>query len=274
MVTIGITGASGFVGSSLVEELETSGHRLILFGRQKIERSKWQFRDYNDGKINAEGIDILVHLAATDNEAEAFEQNVMQTYNIAHASNSYGVKKVIFSSTYAVYGHRNAPAKETDSTNPSTKYGLSKIVCEEILDKLPGRRYSLVVLRLSSVFGERNVRGAVSKFIKKIKNGEQIVSENGDDQRQYIHVRDVTRFIRLKCELNQRIADKEVLNVCSNEATSTKELAEFIGKELGKQTEIIDKQSREPNNFLAENTQSLEKGLKITIKLRDWIKTG
>lgn len=258
---IGVTGASGFIGSKLVEKLLKEGHGVVVFGRKNSFPSGLNFREYARGDIDCTGLDLLVHLAGSNSEDDAVTTNVTDAHNIAKSCSSAGLKKVFFASSYAVYGSRSAPASESEPPNPCSNYGLSKYLAEETLRLHPGRKYQLATLRFSSVFGSGNKNGAPHKFMEKILAGEQISSPNLRDMRQFIHVDDATDFIVSLLKI--ALENTEVINVSGNQAFSTLEIVRLLESDLGKKAVLRDEKSRSQINFLADNSKAVRLGLRI-----------
>src|SRR3989339_1727568 len=176
-----VTGAGGYIGSVAVYLFLQSGYEVVAVDdfctgyRQPLafftERFKGRFKYYEiDLKTNKiddvfkeeENIEAVVHYAAScivdesmKNPGKYFSNNVGGTNNLLSAMAYAGVKNIVFSSTCAVYGEAQyMPLDEKHPLNPTTPYGASKKMVEEIIDwykKRKGLRY--MVLRYFNVCG-------------------------------------------------------------------------------------------------------------------------
>lgn len=114
--------------------------------------------------------DAIVHLAAQtmvpasmEDPKKDMEDNIEGTVNILEAARKYGVKRIIFSSSAAVYGDiapECLPVRETEPLRPVSFYGLSKMTCENYI-RLYQKAYGLsyVIFRFANVYGERQGNG-------------------------------------------------------------------------------------------------------------------
>ena len=169
---IGITGASGFIGSHLLEFLVNSGHEITCLLRNTTN-SRWvehvNFNRIAGDLNNIDGLrefvssnDIIFHCAGktkSPNRAGFYETNVVGTQNLIKAAAEYNsnLRHFIYLSSQEVAGEVNddIPINETKLLRPVTMYGKSKAESEEILesykDKLP-----ITILRPAPVYGPRD----------------------------------------------------------------------------------------------------------------------
>lgn len=193
--TIGITGCDGFIGKHLVEMLEKD--------------EKFDIRCFNGNLLKEEDvrsffrkkdIDSVIHLAGAffGDFDTLLNINFKTTENLVRIGTENGMKKIIFSSTGAVYGEPvNNASKESDPTKPNTYYGVTKLFAEEIIE-LYYYLYSLkyVILRFPSVYGEGNNKGVIFNFLRDIKEkGVITVYGDGSATRDFLHVSDACRAI-------------------------------------------------------------------------------
>lgn len=168
-----LTGATGFIGSHILDSLLEKGHRVKCLIREK-SNTRWLLNKKIDvitsdfvhfDKIKDELIDIeiVIHVAgiiAAINYQEFFRVNSQGTKllldSVAKYSNSF--KKIIYISSQTVGGPAksiDSPVDESDKANPITSYAKSKFEAEQfIIENSYGIKYS--ILRPSAVFGERD----------------------------------------------------------------------------------------------------------------------
>ncbi len=220
-----ITGAAGFIGSHLTEELLKQDNFLVLIDNfndyysgkeeqlKKILNSYEQNREYKLIKadlvenstfkrINHE-VDYVFHLAAQagvrysiDNASEVTSNNIVGTVNVfEYASKMTSIKKVIYASSSSVYGNPlYTPVDEDHPKNPISPYAVSKL-CGENYANLYFKEYSLPVtsLRFYTVYGPRSRPDmAISKFFTlMLQNKEIVIYGNGTQKRDFTYISDI-----------------------------------------------------------------------------------
>jgi nucleoside-diphosphate-sugar epimerase len=183
-----VTGASGFVGRALVEELRHGGRAYEV---HPLER--------RDGDLADEGVaeqaiaetepDLVVHSAARIGIARCEEEpllalrsNVLATVFVAQAAARHGARLVYVSTA--------------DVGEPASLYGLTKLWGEQV-----ARQYapqSLVILRLANPYGPGS-KGALPTMLKQAAAGESVPAFRGE-QRSWLWIGDLARAIRLVLE--------------------------------------------------------------------------
>jgi UDP-glucose 4-epimerase len=261
MSRILVTGGAGFIGSSLIDALMRSkeDHQVIAFdnlSRGRIENiSNWlgnQNFTFIQGDMldhllleNAvEGCDTVFHLAAnpivalgtTDSKTD-YQQNLLTTYNLLEAmKKSPGCKKVIFTSTSAVYGEAKVmPTAETYSPlKPISLYGATKLACEAIISGYCHMfDMSSVIVRLANIIGPVNTHGVIYDFLIKLKdNPTQLdVLGNGKQNKSYLYIEDCTNaLIKLLKMLDETSTTTifEIFNIGSDDTITVLEIADII----------------------------------------------
>ncbi len=249
-----VTGGAGFIGSNLTDALLERGFEVVVLddlsaGKKENINPKAQFLNVDIKEIDAmreafEGAELVFHLSAMprvqysiENPLETHEANVTGTLNVLKLSAEYGVKKLIFSSSSAVYGDGvGKPMKESDSPSPKSPYALQKYITEEYC-KLWSLIYDLptVSLRYFNVYGERqDPEGAyalvIGKFLKQRMEGEKLtVTGDGEQSRGFVHVGDVVEANIIAAE--SKLGSGEVINIGSGESVSINRIAELVGGE-------------------------------------------
>lgn len=244
-----VTGGAGFIGSHTVDMLFESGHEAVIVDnlsngkRENINPSAKFYeaditRDDIESIFRKEKPDAVIHLAAQislrkslDNPEEDARQNILGTMRVLEASIGCGVKKIIYSSTAAVYGEpENLPVAETSKANPQSPYGLHKYAaekCIELFNRLKGIDYT--ILRYSNVYGPRQdplgEAGVISIFINRmLQNQAPEIFGDGNHTRDFVYVKDVARanLMALSPEKNG------IYNVGSGKETSINEIFRTI----------------------------------------------
>lgn len=152
-MNIFVTGAAGFIGSVVTERLIAQGHRVVGFDNLKYGHriavhpdAEFIEGSIGDGKLvheilQSRQIEAVVHLAAEAyidesviNPGLFFEVNTSYGLTLLQAMHSLGIKRMVFSSTAAVYGEpKTVPIKESDAKDPVNSYGESKLQFERTM---------------------------------------------------------------------------------------------------------------------------------------------
>lgn len=244
-----VTGGAGFIGSNLVAALLAQGkgvHVVDDLSAGNLENLnpaasfyKMDICDPDLGEL-IRGIcpEVVFHLAAQVSVARSLQNphedtrvNVLGTVNLLEACIKAGVKRVIFSSSAAVYGvPQYLPIDEDHPLQTISPYGASKAAGEEYL-RLYYRLYGLeyVVLRYANVFGPgqdaAGEGGVVSVFAQALRDGHPLmIYGDGDQTRDFIYVKDVVRanLAALSCD------PAITVNVSTQRATSVNNLANLM----------------------------------------------
>lgn len=246
-----VTGGAGFIGSHLADFLVQEGHdvvivdNLMLGKRENINpQATFIESDIRDFAALSEafvGADYVFHLAADprlpvsiENPLLTHEINVTGTLNVLEAARKQGVKKVMFSSSCAVYGDQAVPIAETAVPAPLSPYGLQKLLGEYYC-RLYSQLFKLptVSLRYFNVFGPRKTADGgypmvIPIFLAQKKSGQTLtIVGDGKQTRDYVQVQDVVRANWLAAQSPS--ASGEIFNIGSGVQTSVLDIAEMVG---------------------------------------------
>lgn len=247
-----VTGGAGFIGSHIVEYWLSEGAEVHIIDnlRSGFISNVVLFPDaaFHYGSITDKSLvdevfkdaDYVHHLAAlisvpesVERPYECIEINLIGLLNVLEASRKFGVKKIVLSSSAAVYGE-NPESPKTTKTLPAPKspYGITKLDGEYYLNMYK-ELYGLgaVSLRYFNVFGPRQdpksqYAAAVPIFITKaLKDDPITIYGDGEQTRDFIFVKDVVQANILAAK-NEDV--NGVFNVALGNSTSIKTLAETI----------------------------------------------
>ena len=250
-----VTGGAGFIGSHIVEELLrggasvrvldnfSSGKRANLASFQgDLEIQSGDLRDDEAVKAAMRAIDLVFHLAAFISvpqsmlePQECFAINVAGTVTLLEAARQAGVRKVVLSSSTAVYGNTDKfPTGEEAPLKPLSPYALSKQV-NELYARLYTQTFNLpvIALRYFNVYGPRQqpdsaYAAAIPIFAHRLVHGEPItIFGDGKQSRDFIFVKDVVRANLLASESN---AAGEAFNICTGHETTLLDLLEGLSE--------------------------------------------
>lgn len=225
-----VTGGAGYIGSVVTEELIKSGHSVTVFDNLEkghresvVAEAEFVEGDLRDGGLlrkvfRANEIEAVIHLAAyslvgesVENPAKYYQNNVVAGLSLLDAMIDSEVKKLVFSSTAAVYGEpEKQPITETDRLAPTNAYGETKLAFEHALrwyETAYGLRFAS--LRYFNAAGASERCGELHEpethliplvlqvVLGKIPHvsvfGEDYKTRDGTCVRDYIHVIDLAR---------------------------------------------------------------------------------
>jgi UDP-glucose 4-epimerase len=256
-----VTGAAGFIGSTLVDRLLSDGHTVIgvddlssgrvanLDGARTHDAFEFVEADIVSadliGLLAEAKPEVVYHLAAqidvrrsvSDPQFDA-TVNVVGTVRVAEAARLAGVRKVIHTSSGgSVYGvPRNYPTSETEPTDPASPYAASKVAGEIYLNtfrNLHGMDCSHIAP--SNVYGPRQdphgEAGVVAIFVKALLAGEPtVVFGDGSNTRDYVFVDDVVdAFVRASGSPGSR----QRFNIGTGVETSDRKLHSVVAGVIG-----------------------------------------
>lgn len=203
---IGIIGGSGFIGTALTRALSVQGHavRVIDHAPSRTYPDLWQSADVRDlPALSAAvaGCTTLYHLAAQHRDdvrpAKLYHDvNVTGAEHVSAAAEAHGIRRIIFTSTVAVYGAAASELDETAPTYPFNEYGRTKLKAELVLRDwaVRGSDRSLTIVRPTVVFGPGN-RGNVYALLTQIARGRAIVIGDGRNRKSLAYVENVADFL-------------------------------------------------------------------------------
>jgi len=241
-----ITGGSGFIGTRLAENLLADGHVVKIY--DKIQSKKYPKLTTIGDVLDKEAltkackdIDIIYNLAAehADNVTPLSlydEVNVGGAENIIIVAKANYIKKIIFTSSVAIYGLDKGECNETYEPNPFNEYGRSKLKAEEVFIKWQKEDSShmLFMLRPSAIFGESN-RGNIYNLLKQVHSGKFLMVGKGDNKKSIGYVGNIAAFLTYLAEHKTAM---EVYNFSDKPDMTSHEMVDFIQKELGRKNKI------------------------------------
>lgn len=239
---IAVTGASGFVGKSVAENLIEKGIEVVPVSRKSTDYSVESLAQI------LQGVETVIHLAAVrggDGAMSDYHDNERITENLLRAMTEAGTEQIIYASSRMVYsGEENIPWKETDIPAPNSLYGISKMEGENLCSYY-SRKYGFgsTAIRIAQVMGTgETVRNMMSVFLEKAARGEQLkVIGASKAKRQYIYVKDLAEVIsRIAldssaqgCAGTSGRAGQEVINAGMEQAYTNLEIAQAFSDVFG-----------------------------------------
>jgi UDP-glucose 4-epimerase len=212
-----VTGAAGFIGSTLVDRLLADGQEVVGYdnfstGREDFLASALKhprFRLITADVLDPfalsaamRGAEVVWHLSANadvrfglEHPRRDLEQNTVATSNVLEAMRHNGVRDILFSSTGSVYGEASVFPTQEDAPFPvqTSLYAASKLACEGLISSYcEGYGFRGVVFRFVSMLGERYTHGHVFDFVQRllIEPSRLKVLGDGTQRKSYLYVGD------------------------------------------------------------------------------------
>jgi nucleoside-diphosphate-sugar epimerase len=199
-MNIALTGASGFLGKTIIDVMQNS-HHIVTLGRQKSNQIQCDLSCEIPELQNIEGV---IHAAGkahiypkTEAEKQAFfDVNVNGTSNLLKALKNQKISKFVFISSVSVYGvEKGSDMDETTPLNGKSPYALSKIQAEQMIQQwCEKKKINYLILRLPLVVGPKPL-GNLGKMIKAIQKGRYLRIAKGDAQKSMVLSSDVAHCI-------------------------------------------------------------------------------
>lgn len=244
-MTIFVTGGTGRLGRALITELLKRGHVVRAMAESHELLVKYMpsgvvpfVGDLNNTKLLKEacrGADVVVHLAAIVSEykestGKLMQVNVDGTANVLEAAALGKVEQFIYASTVDVYGksRREILTEETEP-KPTDKYGYSKMLAEQEVERYRGRLH-YTIFRMAAIYGP-GFEASYFRILRAIKNGRAAVIGSGENRYAFVHVRDVVNAYLLAIG-NQESYDK-VFNITDGSSYTQKQIFEMAARQLG-----------------------------------------
>jgi len=238
---IAVTGATGFVGRHVLNELTNQKNiEIIATTRQEARNTTekggvhWIYIDINsppqDLFEKLARPDVLIHLAwnglANYRSLDHFEIELPAQYRFLKTLVEQGLKSLVVTGTCFEYGMQSGPLHSNTKTVPENSYGFAKDVLRKQLEYLQLEcTYNLTWARLFYMYGDRqSEKSLFSQLKKSVESGKKYFNMSGGEQlRDYLPVTEVARQL-VKLALHRK--NYGALNVCSGKPQSVRSLVE------------------------------------------------
>lgn len=266
-----VTGADGFIGSHLTEELVRRGHKVkafVLYNSfsswgwidsfpqdilDNLEIFTGDIRDPHGVRIAMTGCDIVIHLAAliaipySYHSPDTYvDTNIKGTLNLIQAAKDLGVERFIHTSTSEVYGTAQyVPIDEKHPLQPQSPYSATKIAADAIAMSFHNTfDLPLTIARPFNTYGPRqSARAVIPTIITQIANGlKQIKLGDISPTRDFNYVEDTCRGFIALAESDNTVG--KTINIGSNFEISIGDTLNIIKELMGSNIEVITERQR------------------------------
>lgn len=241
---ITMIGASGFVGTRLLDLLKPTGKyelKNIDLLPSHFFNDITEIGDVRDQKLMDEklqGADVVILLAAQHRDDVSpvslyYDVNVGGMETTLKAMEKNGVKRIIFFSSVAVYGLNKINPNEEHEKDPFNHYGKSKWQAEQVLQEWAKthKNWNINIVRPTVIFGERN-RGNVYNLLKQISSGKFAMIGSGNNKKSMAYVGNIVAFVQFIIE--HCTTGYNVYNYIDKPDFTMNELVGHVSKVLGK----------------------------------------
>ena len=259
-----VTGGAGFIGSHLADRLLERDHRVVcvdnfLLGKKEnlqaaVKNPKFALHNFDileveklDKLFNSENFDIVFHLAAnsdiragTKSTSLDLKLTFLTTYNVLECMRKHNVKKIVFTSSPAIYGYHKKPLQEDFTTRPESLYGAGKLASEAFIRAFAGLyEMQIWIFRLSNMVGERATHGLVFDLLKKMEAETKYLEVLGDGNqcKPYMYVQELMDCMFFVLENTDQQVN--VFNVGPRDCTKVSEVVRILLEETGRQRQVI-----------------------------------
>jgi UDP-glucose 4-epimerase len=289
-----ITGGAGYIGSICCSHFRRLGYETLVFdnlcsGAESQIRGDHKIGDIReqedlDQVFQEHEIDAVMHFAALIHPGQSLEQpdeyydvNYVGTLKIVEAMHRHGVEKMVFSSSASVYGDSSGPLlKEDQNCSPTTPYGNSKLMSEQLLEILRRDWLKVTCLRYFNAAGASPEEGlgeahvpethliplAVSTALGRREKlsvfGRDYATEDGTCIRDYVHVKDIARAHISALERLQQGHSGSSYNIASGVGSSVREVVLEIEKQLERHITVdyAERRAGDPHTLVANIAKS------------------
>lgn len=290
-----VTGATGFIGSNLVQRLLKENHEIYALCRNVTDRKPSLpvevnaiYGDLIDPHFLRKTLksilpDVVVHLAAQssvayshDHAFENVETNYIGTINLQKACENLPIEKFIFAGTSEEYGNQKEyPIRENAPLLPNQPYAIAKVASDNYLQYCrEASGFPAIVMRPFNSYGRsKNVKFVTESIIYQMLTKDNIVLGNPAPLRDLLYVDDhVEGYMKCIKTPYEKMFDVPAINLCTGKEVTIKQLTEMIAGYLnykGKVTWNVKTRPTEIHRLLGDYTTAVDTiGWRPTVELR------
>ena len=211
-IKVAIIGSEGFVGTRLKARFQSQGIQYQGFDIVGDKSNSSEYIDVENVSTfkKIKKCSVIINLAAVHRDdvyplSRYDDVNIQGAANVCNAARLYGINKIIFTSSVAIYGFAPANTDESGKPNYFNDYGRTKYMAEKVYKEwqaeAPNER-TLIIVRPTVIFGEGN-RGNVYNLLKQIASKKFIMFGNGRNKKSMAYVENVVAFIEHTLDISK-----------------------------------------------------------------------
>jgi UDP-glucose 4-epimerase len=259
-----VTGAAGFIGSTLVDRLLRKGHGVAGYDNFSTGQTEFlaearqspRFTLIKGDLLDLERLtqamrpaDFVFHLAAnadvrfgTQHPRKDLEQNTVATSNVLEAMRANGIRRVALASTGSIYGEPEVFPTPEDAPLPvqTSLYGASKLAAEGLVAAYcEGYGFQGYIFRFVSILGERYTHGHVVDFYQQLRKDSRTlrVLGNGKQRKSYLYVQDCINAMLVAIDKGAKKIN--IFNLGSDEYCEVNDSIGWISEYLGVAPQLV-----------------------------------
>jgi UDP-glucose 4-epimerase len=254
-----VSGGAGFIGSTLVDRLMSTGHevtvvdnlsggdRSFLSHHLHSPRFRLVVEDVRNTarliEVLGPAIDLVFHLAANADIARGvedptldFEHSIVATFSMLRVMRHHGIKRIVYTSGSGVYGDRGSSylAETFGPLEPVSMYGASKLGAEGLISAF-AHLFDMQawILRPANIIGPRSTHGVVFDFVRRLRKdpSELRILGDGRQSKAYLHVDDVIDALLLVQGKAKRQVN--IFNLSSTSFITVNRIADLVIRGMG-----------------------------------------
>lgn len=263
-----ITGANGFIGTALIQELEKK-YRIYSTDKSCSHISdkhlsnfiEWDFSNFDENLPFPRDLSVVIHLMhakAKDDkeEQEYFICNIKSTLDLLEFGKKIGIKYFIFTSSGSIYDYSlDSISEDVPNIKPKSMLGITKY-CSELLANKYRNSFKVCILRLFYPYGINTEGRLLHNLITNIYNNKNVDlnTYEGHPFINPLYIMDLVAIIKWMVNHPQN----DVFNVAGEEIISIKQLSLSIGKMIGKYPKFNYLHKNETLNLLGDSSKLLK----------------
>jgi len=291
MIKVLVTGGAGFIGSHLVESLLRSGYQVLVIDDLSSGKKSWVPKSAKFSNLDIRSpklVDVIkkfqpayvCHLVESSTVGQAqinpvsdASITVVGTVNVLQAVKNLNLTKFLYVSSCAIYGQASqTPTSEAIPPEPASAYAMSRLAVENYVEYYADSfGLPAVIVRLTRVFGPRQLKGSVARFVQAALRNEAFELEGrGEQVRDWLYVTDAVAGLQTAL-----LQGRGLYNLSSGQGISMRELVLTFGEVMGMVPKVsyIAPVVGEPlNNIFSCNLARRELGWQPEVPLLDGIR--
>ncbi len=256
-----VTGASGFIGSSVMKDLKERGYNVYGCGRRQVEQKDYTYIVCNLAEeIPDFASDIIIHTAAVSPFSgvefrDYVENNILAVRNVLQYAKGCGAKRLIYTAAVSSYGKVDGVLREDSPHNDMGEYGLTKYVGEQLV-RNSGIPYYVLVL--PGVVGEGCRNNWLMNTAGQIYNNRNVTYYNGNGMyNNVLDISDLCQFIGMLME--RKSDDSETYLLGARDKMKVKDVVEFLKENFASDSQLFQG-GKNGNSFYLDISRALEAG--------------